>query len=325
MIVDAHLDLAHNAVDLGRDLLLPLEELRRLNTHSDMPVVTLPALRKGGVMVCFATLWVNPKQYSEPESAHAQALKQLEVYLRWEDMGYVRVIRSDLDLESHQIKWRRDKIPALVILIEGAECIRHPSEVEFWRRQGVRMIGPAWSRTRYCGGTREPGGLTAMGVELMEAMNEAKIALDFAHMDEEAFWQTLEVFKGAVCATHANPRHFIPSTNRHLTDAMLEAIAKRKGMVGVVLYNAFLVEGWQPGMDRVGLNIVQEHLEYMAKIIGWDKLGIGSDFDGGFGRDENPLGLDEPNDLHKLSGLVPVEHRENILNDNWLRWLKTWL
>lgn len=325
MIVDAHLDLAHNVVDLGRNLLLPLEDLRARDHHPDIPVVTLPSLRRGGVALCFATLWVSPSLFPDPQSAHIQALRQLEVYQRWEELGYARIVRNSVELESHLTKWKRDKIPGLLILIEGAEPIREPGEVAFWRQQGVRLIGPAWRRTRYCGGTSEPGGLTDLGVELLHAMDEARVGLDFAHMDEEAFWEALEVFKGPVCASHANPRRFIPSTNRHLGDPMIRAIGQRQGVIGIVLFNAFLVSGWQRGMDRVGLNIVQEHLEHVAGQIGWDKVGIGSDFDGGFGRDDNPQGLDEPADLRKLSGLVPVEQRENILNANWLRWLKGWL
>ncbi len=324
MIVDAHLDLAHNVINLERDLTLTLDALRRIDQHPDIPVVTLPALRDGGVALCFATLWVDPARYTDLEGAHQHALKQLEVYLRWEDLGYVRIVRSKGELERHLSRWQVDKIPALVILIEGAECIRQPSEVGFWKNQGVRLIGPAWKKTRYCGGTGQPGGLTDLGVELLQAMDEAKIALDFAHMDEAAFWESLEVFKGPVCATHANPRHFIP-TNRHLSDEMLEAIAKREGVVGVVLCNAFLKSGWQRGTERVRMAVVGQHLIYMAKILGWQRLGIGSDFDGGFGRNENPAGLDEPADLRKLANLVPVDSRENLLNGNWLRWLRTWL
>ena len=133
MIVDAHLDLAHNVVDLGRDLTLPLAELRKRDTHADVPVVTLPALREGHVGVCFATLWVDPRKYTDPESAHQQALRQLEVYLRWEEQGWVRILRDQASLQRHLALWPEDKVTALVILIEGAECIREPGEVGFWK------------------------------------------------------------------------------------------------------------------------------------------------------------------------------------------------
>lgn len=330
MIVDAHLDLAHNVLDLGRDLTLPLEELRRRDTNKDIPVVTLPALREGGVGLCFATLWADPKKHTDPQAAHAAARAQLEVYRRWEEMGLVRIIRSAGDLRSHRERWPTDRVPALLILIEGGECIREPGEVAFWKAEGVRLIGPAWNRTRYCGGTREPGGLTALGAELLEAMDEAGLALDFAHMDEQAFWESLELFRGPVCATHSNPRSLLggaetPFANRHLSDAMILAIGERGGMVGTVLFNFFLDHTWSRGMQRVGLQAVQKHLYHTAGLIGWDKVGLGSDFDGGFGMNENPEGIDRPGDLAKIGDLVPAEARQGVLGGNWLRWLEGWL
>ncbi len=328
MIVDAHLDLAHNVVDLGRDLTLPLMELRKRDAHTDVPVVTLPALREGKVGICFATLWIDPRKYTDPHSAHAQALKQLEVYLRWEEKGLVRILRDQASLQGHLALWPQDKTPALVILIEGAECIREPGEVAFWKSQGVRLIGPAWNRNRYCGGTREPGGLSTLGLELMQAMRQHQLALDFAHMDEQAFWRALEVFDGAVCGTHCNPRALLGGeglefSNRHLSDAMIQAIGQRGGVIGTVLFGFFLDHTWKRGMERVELDVVGKHMAHTASLIGWDKVGLGSDFDGGFGMHENPNGLNQPGDLQKIADLVPEPFQNGVLGGNWLRWLQT--
>jgi membrane dipeptidase len=328
MVVDAHLDLAHNVVDLGRDLTLPLADLRACDAHAAIPAVTLPALREGDVGVCFATLWVDPRRYTDPESAHAQALKQLEVYLRWEEQGWVRILRDRASLEGHLALWQKDKVTGLMILIEGAECIREPNEVAFWRAAGVRLIGPAWQRTRYCGGTHEPGGLSELGLELMQAMRENQLALDFSHMDEQAFWQALEVFDGPVCATHSNPRALLGGeglefSNRHLSDAMIQAIGARQGVIGTVLFSSFLDHTWKRGMQRVKLEVVGRHLAHTAGLIGWDKVGIGSDFDGGFGVQENPAGLDEPAHLRKIARLIPLPFQRGVLGENWLRWLRT--
>lgn len=327
VIVDAHLDLAHNAVDLGRDLTLPLAELRKQDPHTDIPVVTLPALREGQVGLCFATLWVDPRKYADPQSAHTQALKQLAVYLRWEEQGLVRIVRDRVGLQQHLAQWPEDRLTALVILIEGAECIREPGEVAFWKAQGVRLVGPAWNRTRYSGGTREPGGLSELGFELMQAMQENHLALDFSHMDEKAFWQALEVFDGPVCATHSNPRALLggeeaPFSNRHLSDAMIQAIGQRSGVIGTVLFGFFLDHTWQRGMERLKLEVVGRHMAHTAGLIGWDKVGIGSDFDGGFGLHENPEGLNQPADLYKVGELVPTAFRHGVLGQNWLRWLQ---
>jgi len=61
-MVDAHLDLAYNARALGRDLTLPLEDLRALDPHPDTPLVTLESLKEAGVAVAFATLFADPRE-----------------------------------------------------------------------------------------------------------------------------------------------------------------------------------------------------------------------------------------------------------------------
>lgn len=196
----------------------------------------------------------------------------------------------------------------------------------FWKTHGVRLIGPAWNRTRYCGGTREPGSLSELGVELLQAMDEQGLALDFSHMDEQAFWQALEVFQGPVCATHSNPRALLGGeglefSNRHLSDAMIRAIGARGGVIGTVLYGFFLDHTWKRGMQRVELSLVGRHMAHTAALIGWDKVGLGSDFDGGFGMNENPRGLNTPADLHKIAQLVPQAFQPGVLGKNWLGWL----
>lgn len=327
MIVDAHLDLAHNVLESRRDLTLELGELRKRDTGRDIPVVTLPALRAGGVGLCFATLYVDPKKHSEPDSAHRNALEQLAVYQKWEGGGLARIIRGKGDLQTHLRRWPSDGALGIVVLIEGAGPIREPEEVAFWKEQGVRIIGPAWNSNRYTGGTREPGPLTPLGVDLVRAMDEAGLALDFAHMDEAAFGQSLEVFRGPVCATHANPRALLgdlenPYSNRHLSDAMIRAIGERGGVVGTVLFNFFLDHTWGRGMTRTPLETVQKHMRHTAALIGWDRVGLGSDFDGGFGMNENPEGLDAPGDLARLGDLVPESARDGVLGGNWIRWLE---
>lgn len=331
MIVDAHLDLAFNALELGRDLTLPLEEIRRHDPNIEgIPTVTLPALREGGVALAFATLYASPKKCPDPESAHRAALAQLEVYERWHETGWVRLVRSKAELEAHLQAWRSDRVTGLVVLMEGAEPVREPEEVAFWAERGVRLVGPSWNRTRYAGGTREPGGLTELGQELLAAMSEHRLALDLSHMDEQAVLDAFEIWRGPLCATHSNARALLggsepPFANRHLSDETIRTIALRGGIVGLVLFNFFLDHTWSRGMPRVPLSVVQTHLERGAGLAGWEHLGIGSDFDGGFGMNENPEGLDQPGDLAKIGDLLPEGARAGVLGENWLRWLRSWL
>ena len=332
-LVDAHLDLAHNALDAGLDLTLPLEELRRQHTEGDVPTVTLPALEEAGAALVFATLFAgpyhpehNPEGYRTPDEAHDRALRQLGLYHRWADEGRVRLVTDRAGLEAHLRVWEGDGLVGLLVLMEGADPIRTPDELGFWADAGVRLVGPAWGGTRYAGGSwNGTGGLTDLGRKLIVALqDEPRVALDASHLSERSFWDAVELYSGPLLASHSNVRRYVDH-ERHLTDAMIRAIGERGGVIGTVLYNAFLQAGWQRGSERPGLNIITRNMAHVANLIGWERVGIGSDFDGGFGARELPEPLDRPADLRRLEGVLPPGTFADVLGENWLRWLRSWL
>jgi membrane dipeptidase len=344
IIVDGHLDLAYGQIFYERDLeRLSPTQIRELEAASPplergLCTTTISEMRRGYVGLAFATLFaspaeqwthpgiIDPQGYRSAEEAHAQALAQLELYESWATRGTIRIIGSRTDLTHHLELWAEDRVPGIVILMEGADPIRQPDELEFWWARGVRIIGTSWGATRYGGGTEAPGGLTEIGRELVGAMQARGVILDASHQSWEAFWESLDIGVHRVIASHSNAFALRPTTNRHLTDAMLRAIAERDGCVGLVLLNTFLEPRWNRLDRRVPVTLehqVKRMLEHLASVIGWDKVGIGSDSDGGFGALESPEGFDTIADLSRLGDLVPHAHRAGVLGENWLEFLRT--
>ncbi len=304
--VDAHLDLAFNAV-AGFDPCAPLAEARAgawgqgATRRGMTPTVTLPTLRDAGARVVFGTLFVMPSQadsdllgatYSSPAEAHDQAQAQLAYYQGLAARGELQLLRTRADLAA--LLAADDAPLGLVTLMEGADPIREPAEVAAWFDAGVRLVGPAWGATRYSGGTRAPGPLTAAGRELIAAMSAVGMALDVSHMAEASFWEALELHRGAVCASHSNARERVP-TDRHLSDDMIRALIGRDAVIGVVLYNRFLHHEWTPGSPKagVGLGHVVAMINHICAVAGdRQHIGIGSDFDGGFGVEGLPDGIE---------------------------------
>jgi len=333
-IVDAHLDLALNAV-IGCDV--TVSALERRSREEGQPTVGLPDLVAGGVAVAFATLWAAPRgkslgnavpgaieheddipTYSAPEEAHEQALAQLEVYRRWASEGRIRMITARAELDQHLREWENDRIPGVVLLMEGADPIVSPGQVGEWWERGLRIVGPAWASTRYAAGTDRPGGLTALGGELLHEMAGVGMALDLSHLAHQACHEAL-AYDGPLCVTHAHPRAFNDS-DRHLADEVLDALTHRDTVVGLTVFNVFLRAAGENG--PMSLARWAEHAEYVASRIGWTRVGIGSDLDGGFGRDETPVEIDSIADLRKIADVVPAAEREGVLGGNWLRWLR---
>jgi membrane dipeptidase len=263
---------------------------------------------------------------------------QLDAYHRLSDdhPDKFQIIHTLGDLQSVLDHWADAGVAehpvGLVILMEGAEGVRAPGELEDWWARGVRLIGPAWAGTRFCGGTREPGPLTPEGYALLEAMAGFGFTLDISHMDEQAAFQALDTYPGAVVATHSNAIALLKGadSNRFLSDRLIQALLERDGRIGVVPYNRFLLWGWTPTDRRqvVSLRHVVAQIDYICQKAGDAKhVGIGSDFDGGFGLEAVPNGVDTVADLQKLGPLLAEkgyteEEIAAVLGENWISLLQ---
>jgi membrane dipeptidase len=343
-IIDSHLDLAENATLFGRDLTLSAAEIRILEKRiTRQATVSLPDMERGGIAVAFATVTggflaadvgedFEPRSaiYHTSEEAEAQALIQIALYENWDKRGHVRLLKSLSDLDHHLQLWQHDRKPGLVLLMEGADPIVQIDDLPRWWQRGLRMIGLTFGDTKYgtgvCGGssTFKNGGLTREGFSLLAHMAELGFIWDVSHLAEEGIWQGLDLKYPRVCASHANAQALTP-TDRHLSDAVIRALAEREGVIGLVLYNGFLEPRWIE--DRsISITLdehLQRHANYIAGLSGWNHIGIGSDLDGGFGLEESPSEIDTVADLYKVGAIVPAEVREAVLSTNWLNFLRS--
>jgi hypothetical protein len=65
----------------------------------------------------------------------------------------------------------------------------------------------------------------------------------------------------------------------------------------------------------------RQHAYHIASLVGWEHVGIGSDLDGGLGRDDCPTEIDTVADLVKIGEVVPAAHAAAVLGGNWIRFL----
>jgi membrane dipeptidase len=219
----------------------------------------------------------------------------------------------------------------LLLLMEGADHIRTPDETELWRDAGVRVIGPAWDDTRYCDGAWRSSkrGLSLDGRRLLDVMADLGLILDLTHMSEMAALQALDAYAGPVVATHANARALVP-TERQLSDQQIRLIGERDGVIGCVLFNAFLRAGYRKGdsKSRVTLDHIVAHIDHVCQLIGDARhAGIGSDLDGGFGAADIPTPLDSIADLPLIAGALRERGYSDadvagIMGGNWVALLR---
>src|SRR5436305_12138086 len=119
--------------------------------------------------------------------------------------------------------------------MEGADPIETPAQLGAWTERGVRIIGPAWGKTRYSGGTGAPGGLTELGRQLLRAMRRKHVILDLSHMADQAVADAFALWRGPIMASHSNARAIVPG-DRQLTDGSVAEIGRRGGVLGISFY-----------------------------------------------------------------------------------------
>jgi membrane dipeptidase len=356
LIIDAHCDLAWNMLNFGRDYTRSAAETREKEKGTIAPekngatLIGWPEYQRGQVAIVFSTLFAAPARanegdwdkicYSTYPEAHKLYLDQLQLYheLAESKPDHFRIIFNKKDLSSHMSEWqdpaRKERPVGLLPLMEGADGILDMDELPEWHDLGLRIIGLAWAGTRYSGGTREPGPITAEGRQLLKAMADFNFTLDLSHMDERAALDALDQYEGPLAATHVNCLALLPNfpTNRHFSDTVLRGVIERGGVIGTVPLNSFLKTGWSHRNDsrreEVPLDVAAAHIDHVCQLAG-DSLhaGIGSDFDGGFGVQSVPPEIDTIADLQKLGPLLMERGYSetdvaNILGLNWLNFLE---
>lgn len=350
-IFDAHLDLSMNALEWNRNLRLPVKDINAreagLTDKADRgkSVVSLPELRRGHIGLVVATQiarYVEPGNplpgWHSPEQAWAQTQGQLAWYKAMEEEGELVQISDRSSLERHLDLWATatdsSQLPVGYILsLEGADSMVHLSYVEKAYAYGLRAIGPAhYGPGRYAQGTDATGFLGTAGRALLKEMERLNIILDATHLCDDSFWEALDHFNGRVWASHNNCRSLV-NHNRQFSDDQIKALIERDAVIGGVLDAWMMVPDWIRGKsDPVSMNchleILVDHLDHICQLAGNCRhVGIGSDLDGGYGREQSPYDLETIADLQKFVGLLSnrgyqQEDIDQIMHGNFLRFLR---
>ena len=348
LTIDAHLDLSMNAMEWNRDLRRPLEEIReREQGMTDKPdrgnsTVSFDELRKGDVGLVVATQiarYASPENplpgWNSPGQAWAQTQGQLSWYKAMESDGHLTSVHDLKTLNTHLEQWSRGQRSSIgyILSLEGADSIVTLDYLETAFNRGLRALGPAhYGPGRYAQGTDATGGLGEKGKDLLREMGRLNIILDATHLCDDSFWDALDNFQGPVWASHNNCRALV-NHNRQFSDEQIRELVRREAVIGGVLDAWMLVPDWVRGVStpvstNCTLSVLIDHMDHICQIAGNARhIGIGSDLDGAFGREQSPADLDTIADLQKIPALLKDrgytgQDIENVMHGNWLRFLR---
>ncbi len=356
LIIDAHLDLSWNALQWNRNLLESVYTIRAsegLNPGKGRAqnTVAFPEMRKGRIALSFATMLARSTgtklphlDFGSQAQAYAIAHGQLAYYRALERDGHIRILVDVTGLQAHFADWEswesagadEQQTPPLgfVISMEGADPIRDPDQLNDWWGAGLRLLGPThYGRGRYAGGTGTELGLTDLGAPLLREMMRLGMLLDMTHFSDQAFWEAAKIYDGPVLASHNNSRALVPH-QRQFSDEQLNLIIERDGVIGAAFDIWMLKPGFIKGSSNhdVFIDNVIDHIDHVCQLAGNSQhAAIGTDLDGGFGREQSPCDLDTIADLQCLPSKLAErgysdDDIKNILFGNWLRLLyRVWI
>lgn len=343
LIVDAHLDLSMNAMEWNRDLREPVMAIReREKGMSDKPdrakgTVAFPELRNGQIGLVVATQiarYVPPtsklKGWNSPEQAWAQTQAQLSWYRAMEEAGELVQITNTKELVHHVENWNSKKPIGYILSLEGADSLITIDHLHRAYAYGLRAVGPGhYGPGRYANGTDASGSLNAMGRALLKEMESLNMILDATHLCDEAFWDAMEMYNAPVWASHNNCRALV-NHNRQFSDDMIKALIQKDAVIGGALDAWMMVPNWQRGISDpkamdCGLEKMIDHMDHICQLAGnANHIGIGTDLDGAYGKEQCPYDIETIADLQIVPSLLSKRgytqiEIEKVMHGNWLR------
>ena len=356
LILDSHIDVPYR---LWRQHLEGLE-IDDISGSTDGDFDFIRA-RKGGLNVPFFSIYL-PASTQEDGTSHQMANELIDMV---EDIVTLHpekfiLINSVADLGSITKK----NIVGIALGMEnGAPIQGDLSRVQYYFDRGIRYITLTHSKTNHISDSSydeniQWHGLSEFGKNLIEEMNKVGIMVDISHVNDEAFYQAIELSQVPVIASHSSLRYFTPGFERNVDDVMLSKLAEKGGVIQInfgssfissrprdylVTMNSFLESRLGQNLEEVSeqdiretrsefiannpypyasLDEVLDHFDRVVQLVGIDHVGIGSDYDGV--GDTLPVGLKDVSSYPALiQGLLERgysrEDIQKILGGNLIR------
>ena len=322
-------DSAERGATLARDLLL-------VDTHIDLPYrlfdhwedATQPTAKgefdypravAGGLDVAFMSIYTPAElEATGGNFQRANLLIDMVEALVARAPGRFEIVSTPADA----LRVRKAGRIALAMGMENGSPLQGDlSRVQYFRDRGVSYITLAHGLANHLSDSsydekRPNGGLSEFGRAVVAEMNRVGVMVDISHVSDEAFWQTLELSRAPVIASHSSARHFTPGFERNMSDEMIKALAARGGVIMINFGSTFVTaeaNAWQTAHSAArkawlaehgyvaegpeatqfskdytvghpfpysSVDDVAAHILHVVRIAGIDHVGLGSDFDG---------------------------------------------
>jgi membrane dipeptidase len=349
LIVDTHIDVPYRINRRWEDV----------TKATDKGDFDYPRAKEGGVNAPFMSIYIPatleaPGKDSGVQLAH-QLIDQVEAIAARAPNKFA-IAYTTSDVEAH---FKQGIISLPMGMENGSPIAGSLDNLKMFYERGIRYITLSHSLANHISDSsydlrRKWKGLSPFGKTLIPEMNKLGIMIDISHVSDQAFYQSLELTKAPVIASHSSLRKFTPGFERNMDDNMIKALAKNGGVIQINFGSSFISKQtrtweakWKKMREEMGdkwntpegqkmkdeylannpypfasLDMVLDHIDHVKNLVGIDHVGIGSDYDG--------VGDSLPRDLkdvsyfpHLIQGLLNRDYTEleikKVLSGNIMR------
>ena len=316
---DAHNDVPEQLRDRRSDVLGTFDFRDTTGTADPAKNVgamqtDLTRLRQGHVGAQIWSVYVSAN-LTDQQAVQA-TLEQIDVMKRLISR-YPAEMQFCADTACVEAAWKQHKLASLLGMEGGHSIGGSLAVLRQMYALGARYMtlthfkNTAWADSA----TDAPvhNGLTDYGKQVVREMQRLGMLVDLAHVSEKTMLDTLAIAGAPVIVSHSNAFALNPHP-RNVTDAALDAIKANGGIVMVNFYPPYILDAgrqwsaerdaaearfkalnrgspvaakaaladWDKShpMPRGSVADVADHLDYIAKRIGADHVGLGGDIDG---------------------------------------------
>lgn len=164
----------------------------------------------------------------------------------------------------------------MLLGLQNSDHFRTPDDVKAFHGLGQRVSQLTYNEQNRIGSgstERVDGGLSDFGVSVIERMNGVGMAIDVSHCGDRTTLDSFEMSKKPVLITHANCRALVEHP-RCKQDEAIREMAKSGGVMGITNLRNFVRD-----REPTTIEHVLDHYDHVAKLVGVEHVGVGSDAD----------------------------------------------
>lgn len=337
IITDGHVDLPYR---------LRVQNFRLEKEFIGIPIETdkgdfdYVRAKKGGLDAPFMSIYI-PSKYQKEGGAKELADTLISMI---EDICTAHPDKFGIAFSPKDVQqyFKKGMISLPMGMENGAPIGDNLANLAYFKKRGISYITLTHSKdNQICDSSydkkRTWNGLSPYGRTVVAEMNRVGIMVDISHVSDSAFYQTLEITKVPVIASHSSCRKYTPGFERNMNDDMIREMKKNGGVIQINFGSTFLdsdidtrnaalrheldsilksadlthkddaakpiIEQFQKDNPKLfsDVEMVAKHIDHVVKLAGIDHVGLGSDYDGV--GDSLPTGL---KDVSQYPNLIYV-------------------